>query len=1066
VSGAPLVSRIDPQVDFVWGDNSPAPGVINSDFSARWTGKVQARSSEDYVFWVVADDGIRLWIDGQLLVDDWDAPTLDWHNTDPLALTAGQKYDIKIEMFDNYGGGRAQLYWRTTSSVIPLGPVPMEQLYLPPAGLPPTITPTVTPSPTSTPRDTPEGGSRNVALNKPATATGECNVGENPAQAVDGEYATKLCDNSDNPVKQLQVDLEAVYNIYQFVIYHAGSGGESPDFDTRDFNIQVSTNGVDWTTVVEVVGNSTDVTTYNIADADARYIRLNIITPSQLPYDNTARIYEFEAYGTGGPTATPTLTATATITSTPTLVTGTGVGLAGEYFNNLTVSGPPSVSRIDPQVDFAWGDGSPAPGVINTDFSARWTGQVQARSSEAYVFSVFADDGVRLWINGQLKVNDWSNPTLSWHDTSPITLTAGQKYDVKIEMFDNYGGADMHFYWHTVSGTVPFEPVPMAQLYLPAGGLPATVTPTITLSPTITLTPTITSTATQTPTITQTPTVTSTATVTSTVTATRTATPTQGVPTAPVTINYTYDALHRLTAADYSDGRFYHYTYDAVGNRQSQQSQYSNTAYIYDDANRLISVDGVPFTWDNNGNLLSDGQNTYTYNSANRLTGVSGPSGTITYAYNGLGERLQQTAGGVTTTYLVDLEGGLSQVLSDGTNSYLYGNGRILQANAGETQYFLGDALGSVRQLADAGGVVSLAKGYDPFGNASWSAGTAQTPFGYTSEQTDANGLVYLRARYYAPVVGRFQSKDRWRGEVYKPSSLNLWNYVEGNPINKIDPSGFISETDSDQADFIADQLQLDYGITIMKDWGYKPIYSIIPDLNGVVLGCNWSEGNWRNLAELKLTKDAINDLSIALKGNENLKSAIGNVRINRQPYVFGVPAFSPPGLLSIIGNIVIEDYLFDNANSYNGAFGKFSIVHELGHVWDYKTNNKLSHNMMVALGTWVCPEGVNENLPERQCWFPYKHTNSNGQVVSAEPAPDTTRYCDEKPNDPNCLKNPPYSSKYGYLLGAPFFTQPGAEDWAQTLAYFVYTKYQSETTIGLGSTRRQYVQDQIDNLP
>jgi hypothetical protein len=65
----------------------------------------------------------------------------------------------------------------------------------------------------------------------------------------------------------------------------------------------------------------------------------------------------------------------------------------------------------------------------------------------------------------------------------------------------------------------------------------------------------------------------------------------------------------------------------------------------------------------------------------------------------------------VTTTYLVDLEGGLSQVLGDGTNSYLYGLDRIAQTNGTDMQYFLGDALASVRQLTDADGAVSLARG-------------------------------------------------------------------------------------------------------------------------------------------------------------------------------------------------------------------------------------------------------------------------------------------------------------------------------------------------------------------
>ena len=122
-----------------------------------------------------------------------------------------------------------------------------------------------------------------------------------------------------------------------------------------------------------------------------------------------------------------------------------------------------------------------------------------------------------------------------------------------------------------------------------------------------------------------------------------------------------------------------------------------------------------------------------------------------------------------------------------GTNSYLYGLDRIAQTNGTDTQYFLGDALGSVRQLTDAGGAVSLARGYDPFGNANWSAGAVQTPYGYTSEQTDVNGLVYLRARYYAPTVGRFVSKDTWPGDYFQPLSLNSWNYIEGNPINRVE---------------------------------------------------------------------------------------------------------------------------------------------------------------------------------------------------------------------------------------------------------------------------------------
>ena len=192
-----------------------------------------------------------------------------------------------------------------------------------------------------------------------------------------------------------------------------------------------------------------------------------------------------------------------------------------------------------------------------------------------------------------------------------------------------------------------------------------------------------------------------------------------------VIINYTYDLLYRLTAADYSTSDYYHYTYDAVGNRLSQTSMVgglsSTVNYTYDIANRLESVDGVAYTFDANGNLLSDGTNTYTYDAANRLSSFTSPTDSTTYAYNGLGDRLQQTVNGVTTNYTLDLNAGLTQVLEDGTYAYTYGVGRIAQQQGTAPEYFLGDALGSVRQMTDQTGAITYARTYDPYGVATQS---------------------------------------------------------------------------------------------------------------------------------------------------------------------------------------------------------------------------------------------------------------------------------------------------------------------------------------------------------
>jgi RHS repeat-associated protein len=254
---------------------------------------------------------------------------------------------------------------------------------------------------------------------------------------------------------------------------------------------------------------------------------------------------------------------------------------------------------------------------------------------------------------------------------------------------------------------------------------------------------------------------------------------------------YDYDPLYRLTAADYNGGTtYFHYTYDAVGNRQTEVTQAGTTTYAYDIANRLTSVNGVPYIWSNNGNLLNDGASTYTYDHGNRLATVTQASNNFSFGYNGLGDRLRQTVNGSPTNYNVDLTAGLTQVLTDGTTSYLYGLGRIGEEQPGGWQYHLGDALGSVRQLTNPGGAVTLARSYEPFGDTLASAGAAATAFQYTGEARDGTGLTYLRARYYASAVGRFASRDLWAGARSRAIVHNLFAYADANPLRYVDRTG------------------------------------------------------------------------------------------------------------------------------------------------------------------------------------------------------------------------------------------------------------------------------------
>ncbi len=140
---------------------------------------------------------------------------------------------------------------------------------------------------------------------------------------------------------------------------------------------------------------------------------------------------------------------------------GTGTGLMGAYYNTLDLSGP-ALTRTDPTIDFDWSNSAPFAGVNLNNFSVRWLGSVQARCSGTYTFYANADDGVRLWVNGTQLVDAWIYQGATEY-SGTIALQAGQKYSIKIEYFQGYGGAIMQLKW---SGPgIAKQIVPSSQLF-------------------------------------------------------------------------------------------------------------------------------------------------------------------------------------------------------------------------------------------------------------------------------------------------------------------------------------------------------------------------------------------------------------------------------------------------------------------------------------------------------------------------------------------------------------------------------------------------------------------------
>lgn len=147
----------------------------------------------------------------------------------------------------------------------------------------------------------------------------------------------------------------------------------------------------------------------------------------------------------------------------------TGNGLLAQYYEGLDLTNLRAV-RIDPSINFNWNDGSPAPSLPPDLFSVRWTGQVQPQHSETYTFYTYSDDGVRLWVNGQLLIDNWTNhaPT---EDFGTITLNAGQRYDIRMEYYEFNGGATSQLLWSSPSQSK--EIIPENYLFTNTQGLNA-----------------------------------------------------------------------------------------------------------------------------------------------------------------------------------------------------------------------------------------------------------------------------------------------------------------------------------------------------------------------------------------------------------------------------------------------------------------------------------------------------------------------------------------------------------------------------------------------------------------
>jgi len=240
------------------------------------------------------------------------------------------------------------------------------------------------------------------------------------------------------------------------------------------------------------------------------------------------------------------------------------------------------------------------------------------------------------------------------------------------------------------------------------------------------------------------------------------------------------------------------FSYDYAGNRIYRKKGSLETTYSYDTGNRLIEkIEGseqTRYSYDSNGNLITEsgrqGTISYTYDCFNRTERVRKSNGEYIrnfYDPEGLRSKIEENGRTVLFVYsgrdiVAELDGEKLRAAS------IRGHELLMQRNGdGEQYYYLNNVHGDVTALVDGTGAVVNRYQYDAFGNTVEAVEKVQNRFRYAGEQYDqVTGQYYLRARFYNPVVGRFTQEDTYRGD-----GLNLYSYVQNNPINYVDLSGY-----------------------------------------------------------------------------------------------------------------------------------------------------------------------------------------------------------------------------------------------------------------------------------
>ncbi|MBN2484685.1 MAG: RICIN domain-containing protein [Bacteroidales bacterium] len=509
------LTRIDKKVDFEWKEGSPID--TSDNFSVRWTGQIQPLYSEEYTFYVNADGGAKLTIDGTVVFDSLNNAG-ESVKSGKISLIAGEKHDIVIEYVEKTGNAYCTFEWESTSQLRQY--VPFTQLY-------------TTPLPTT------------------GIVTVYAGNNKNGFSAGLGFGTYMLSDINSLGIQANEISSLAIAEGYKVILYANDSlRGESLELTSgvdslTNFllndgvtswgnnikSVKVMANGD--TTVageyyvinqasgyyLDVSGGPTNyepganVQVYRAMNKNNQVFHFThlgdgvykiiarhskkVLTVRGISFDDNANIHQWEYFGSpnqkfivvrpndssykfialhsGMAVNVNGLQIEANVQQntnnnqveswwkfTETVNReGTGTGLTAGYYSGKDFN-TYKFSRIDPRVAFNWGESAPDPLLPVDNFSVRWTGSVQPRFTGQYTFSIISDNGRRLWVNNELIIDKWLN---DWDKeySGLIYLEEMKKYNIWVEYFEATGGANIKLEWRSYNEAR--ETIPQSQLY-------------------------------------------------------------------------------------------------------------------------------------------------------------------------------------------------------------------------------------------------------------------------------------------------------------------------------------------------------------------------------------------------------------------------------------------------------------------------------------------------------------------------------------------------------------------------------------------------------------------------